>query len=356
MKKIFAILTFCLLLFVCIGCEETTSPVDVSGVVFEDATYQYQEDTFYSIEVENLPEGVSVTYLGNGVNEVGEHVVTAIIRDSSGNEIKRLQATIKVEEGGSSTTPTPGPNPDTEFIVTGDYYIAFGDDKYNLDVFGEATVVNPETGETMTQYHAVISSVTANDMVVVYKADGTAITSIGDERSMDAPNSNNVLGYNDNLKVYATANNVEVYLKSYSTGGFSIWVTGNSESVPHIDANSGGNQGGGNNNPQSNVKYQIIINGSTVVDLIYEGKWDMDPSYEQHHAFGVVLNAGDTIKFKDLSTGTIWELKTIDSASTGGMKYVNGVGIQVGVSGTYDIYVKTKFNADNVYFGPAGNH
>lgn len=121
--------------------------------------------------------------------------------------------------------------------------------------------------------------------------------------------------------------------------------------VDNATSQGGGSQGGGAE--VGTVMYRIVINGTQQIDLIYEGKWNYDDSYDQHHAFKVTLNAGDIITFINASNGETWTDMTVDPASTGGMTLISGTGIKVGTSGVYDLYVKTKFQADNIYFGPA---
>lgn len=341
------------MIFTLASCGEEASAIDISGVKFESITVEYDGEA-HAIECTNVPEGVTVTYFGNGARKVGEHKVTAVLKDSNGNELGRLRATITItgEEAGNDPAtggeenpdvggddnPSEGGNDNPDLEPSG-YTIAIGEEVYDLYLLEEA-------GEDTPAQYYVDVYVYADDAVVAYDLEGNVITSIGDERGEEG-NTNNVLGYADNMKILVEGD-VTVYFKVYADGGYSLWVTGNDEVVLPSGGNNGGNSG-----EAGDVKYQILINGSTVVDLIYEGPWNMDSSYEQHHAFGVELEAGDVITFKNVSTGEEWALKTIDSASSGGMTYVDGQGIVVGTTGTYDIYVKTKWEADNVYFGPA---
>ena len=70
--------------------------IDLSGVVFEGIEVTYDGKT-YSIEVSNLPEGLNVSYVGNGVSEVGTYEVKAIIEDKEKNILKELTATIIIK-------------------------------------------------------------------------------------------------------------------------------------------------------------------------------------------------------------------------------------------------------------------
>ena len=99
--------------------------------------------------------------------------------------------------------------------------------------------------------------------------------------------------------------------------------------------------------------YMLVINGSHEIPLYYEGKWVDDESFDQHHVYSVTLNAGDIITFLNASNNETWTDMTVDPYSSGAMVLISGVGIEVGETGVYDIYLKTKFQADNIYFGPA---
>lgn len=99
MKKILLLI---LLVFSIIGLascndEVTTEPiqVDLTNVVFKNVTYTYDGNPV-SAYLENLPEGLIVEYVGNGVVEVGNYEVKAIIKDSNGNKLATLLANIRI--------------------------------------------------------------------------------------------------------------------------------------------------------------------------------------------------------------------------------------------------------------------
>jgi hypothetical protein len=81
-----------------------------------------------------------------------------------------------------------------------------------------------------------------------------------------------------------------------------------------------------------------------------EGAWDMDPTYNQFSLTGVALKAGDTFVFYNNETGDTWGSVTVDPAS---IASITGSGTDFSVSedGCYSVYLKLKFQADNVYFG-----
>jgi hypothetical protein len=98
MKKILLLI---LLLFTMVGlasCNEevtTEQPeiVDITNVSFKSVTHTYDGNPV-SIYVTNLPEGLTVEYVGNGVVEVGSYEVKAIIKDSKGNKVATIFANI----------------------------------------------------------------------------------------------------------------------------------------------------------------------------------------------------------------------------------------------------------------------
>lgn len=250
MKKIIAVIAFCLLMFMCVGCEETPTNIDVSGVVFEDATFEYQEGQFYYIEVENLPNGATVVYLGNGVSEVGTHTVTAVIRDSSGNELKKLEANITIISGGSSIDPgtipqpTPGGNPGG----SAEYVMSVNGTLYDLNVNASASLLPTQTGE----YMYIGLNLNANDVVEFYH-NNELITAIGPENG-----ANLKLTAEAGVMTVLTANSdAQVYFKTWADGGHSVYITS--------QQSSGGNPGG---NP-----------GETITLTFVPGVWDKDGAW-----------------------------------------------------------------------------
>ena len=114
MKRLFLFLTIFCLGFSLLACGKDSDSssgsngVDISNVKFESKTFDFTGEA-YSINCTNLPTGVTVTYEGNGVSEVGVHSVVAILKDSKGNELGRLTATITINsvEGPTVVPPTP---------------------------------------------------------------------------------------------------------------------------------------------------------------------------------------------------------------------------------------------------------
>ncbi|MDE5618090.1 MAG: hypothetical protein K2I79_01215, partial [Clostridia bacterium] len=73
---------------------------DVNSLVFEDTTIGYDGKP-HSIEIENLPEWLTVEYEGNGQTEIGSYVITAKFTHSNPNygEISPITATLTIEKG-----------------------------------------------------------------------------------------------------------------------------------------------------------------------------------------------------------------------------------------------------------------
>ena len=86
-RSIFILISFVFFISLLIGCGGKKQPLDLSGISFEsqDFIYDGQEHSIY-IEGE-LPEGVTVTYEGNGQREIGNYEVHAYFSDSTGQYI-----------------------------------------------------------------------------------------------------------------------------------------------------------------------------------------------------------------------------------------------------------------------------
>ena len=107
MKKIILLLIAVVSIFTLTSCsmfnnEEETDP-RFENVIFEGITVEY-DGRVHSIEVENLPEGFTVSYSGNNVSEVGKHVVIANIFENQ-VLVLTLKATIKITGEGYEELP-----------------------------------------------------------------------------------------------------------------------------------------------------------------------------------------------------------------------------------------------------------
>ena len=74
---------------------ESNPSISVENIEFKSIEVFYDGNP-HSIECKNIPTGLTVTYIGNGVVDEGLHSVVAIIKDENNIEVTRLLATIKI--------------------------------------------------------------------------------------------------------------------------------------------------------------------------------------------------------------------------------------------------------------------
>ncbi len=87
--------------------ETEPTKYDMSGVSFKGATVVY-DGQVHSLAISGtLPEGVSVSYLGNGKKEIGSHIVTARFTGSGNYEpIEDMYAELKIVEKSENNNST----------------------------------------------------------------------------------------------------------------------------------------------------------------------------------------------------------------------------------------------------------
>ena len=113
-----------------------------------------------------------------------------------------------VKEGSEDPTPDPEPVEET-------YSVKIGEESYAL------TSVELKEGETFKAQYVVKLNVEKDQELVFYKGEA-ALTNIG----ADADEANNVIGNAETgIKVRATAENVNLYLKVWEDG-YSVWLEG----------------------------------------------------------------------------------------------------------------------------------
>ena len=100
MKKILLLILLVFSMFGLASCNEEAQNeppviVDLTSVVFKNVKHTYDGNPV-SVYVENLPENLTVEYVGNGVIEVGNYEVKAIIKDSKGNKVATFFAEITI--------------------------------------------------------------------------------------------------------------------------------------------------------------------------------------------------------------------------------------------------------------------
>ena len=220
MKKFLLIFTFVLLLFTCVACDDSSehnNTIDISGVVFEDATFEYDGEA-HSIEAKKVPSGVSVKYFGNGVTEVGEHTVTAKLSDANGSELGRLKATITItpnedyvpDDGGDDDYDDGN---DDEYYA--DYVIMIDYEEFELEENYEATLQDGQVAE----YMAVGLYVYEGAEVTFYYL-GELITQIGPENGGNLTNAADGV-----MSVISDNEDAQVYLKVWADGGYSVYLS-----------------------------------------------------------------------------------------------------------------------------------
>lgn len=214
MKKILLVLSFCFLLFACVACDKKEEGVDLSGIKFSGTEVEYDGNEHSIYLVGNLPAGYTVDYFGNKAVVAGKHLVTAVIYDESGKEVKRLTAYIDVLASDYQ------PPVDVEELV---YTISFDGEEYFLE-FDDS---NEE--DSYLQYYVSEIDVFAEQDICVYDTEYEQIYDIHDERK-GSSNTNNAFGEGEDMKVLTDAT-ADVYLRVYEDGTYSLWITGNNEEV-----------------------------------------------------------------------------------------------------------------------------
>lgn len=76
--------------------------------------------------------------------------------------------------------------------------------------------------------------------------------------------------------------------------------------------------------------------------------------FSQHVGLGLEINEGDNIKLYDGTNSASWAEDNLNPYSIAGCFTASADGITCNTSGTYDVYAKFKWEADEVYIGPAG--
>ena len=95
-NKVIYLLLVVLSIFTLFGCSVDGNQEDLlKDVVFKNVEIEFDGET-HSVYVENLPEGIKVTYEGNNVSDLGVHTVIAKLYDSEDNLLKEMTTTITI--------------------------------------------------------------------------------------------------------------------------------------------------------------------------------------------------------------------------------------------------------------------
>lgn len=96
--------------------------------------------------------------------------------------------------------------------------------------------------------------------------------------------------------------------------------------------------------------YGILVNGNTY----YAGTLNsaaLDPSFKEYMALGVPVKSGDYLQLYDKDNAAAWAC-SLNTASTAGITYSSDR-YNCTADGCYDFYIKLKYEADELYIGPA---
>ena len=84
--------------------KSDNTPVGFENVVFKEMTVLYDGEE-HSVYALNIPESITVVYEGNGVSEVGAHVVIANFYNNNQELVHQLQVTITIVESSDVELP-----------------------------------------------------------------------------------------------------------------------------------------------------------------------------------------------------------------------------------------------------------
>ena len=116
------------------------------GVSFQDQTFYYTGEAFYMEITGELPEGVGVSYVGNGQTEVGTYTVIAHFVDITGNYyVPDLVATMTIEPESKHTVTLVKNNGEEDSTRTIRHGKTFDEPEYKMDYYViEGWYLDPE--------------------------------------------------------------------------------------------------------------------------------------------------------------------------------------------------------------------
>ena len=94
--------------------------------------------------------------------------------------------------------------------------------------------------------------------------------------------------------------------------------------------------------------YALLVNGTEFIDLVHGEEYE---GYDQWFVEGAALKAGDVVKVHSYETEASWAIGILNPASS---KHVvnSEEGLVFDQDGEYTIYLKLKFEADEIYVAP----
>lgn len=182
MKKLICLFLIVLSITVLVGCgdeatdgneenpgSETVGDATNTDIVLNDLIVNYNGE-IHSIEVENLPEGYSVAYIGNDVTSVGQYKVMAFISNEKGELILTLEATIIIKEA-DNTEPETNPEDVFSNIVFNSLTIVSDGNSHSINISNLPegyTVTYIGNGVTEVGHHVVKAEIYNSDNECVY--------------------------------------------------------------------------------------------------------------------------------------------------------------------------------------------
>ena len=99
--------------------------------------------------------------------------------------------------------------------------------------------------------------------------------------------------------------------------------------------------------------YGILMNGECYYPATYKGPDPYGEGFEEYLAH-VQVTEGDYCQLYNATTKDAW-VKPLNTSSVVGFTYNEAAKrYDITVSGCYDFYIKMKYDADELYIGPAG--
>ena len=198
-------------------------------------------------------------------------------------------------------------------------------------------------GEGRQQYAAYNVVLEEGDAFTIY--DGNNNTGWA-ETSVETYGAGSLFAVNTKLGVCALeAGTYDIYVKlAYENNRIYIEKSGSS-------SDDGGNNNGNTTAPTSG--YALLVtpgNGGTqyYIPLTQVDEFD---GFQQHMADNVVFSSGDTFVLYDCTNAVSWVEDTLSPYGQYQNFSATQNGIVCNVPGTYDIYVKFKFEQDEIYIG-----
>lgn len=159
--------------------------------------------------------------------------------------------------------------------------------------------------------------------------------------TVERPGSSTPISY---VTINDSAEGAGIYFKKWSSGAYSIWVTGRTSAAPEpVDPDV----------PVESNEYGYQINTATPVKL---NEGEAFEGFEQFYVTKVTFAAGDKLQFVNLAKSESWTPATLNTHSVGfSLTTVAEKNVlECTTAGDYDIYLKLKYGADEVYIGANG--